>query len=947
MSGRVIPPVDALRERERAHRPREPRVFVLELASAIEELPREDTRAPMGEPTLSGHLPRLAQLRGVAKASGAETREAARAWAAERHAHAPLSVRAAIAYVLADRERADELLREARGRVVPPPAATLALEDARDAGLVADAGAWLAKSHGAEVLERGAHVLAALATEPAEAERVVLAWLTAYESRAKVATSYERTSANEQLRRMLELVLRVGTPGVAAHVAPSIAKAGARSDVASFFKRFPELAEAALRPLAKGRGKTRDAAVAMLTGLGLGASPVTSASDSEPGKAASAAESTASAPPSSAPSGEPQDAKGSGIEVLEEPPWRHWSRSGLLVVDEPPMPTFDLPPEATAKHDREAWVAKLPSVARNVIFSSRAALPVAHAWLTSRAEREAAASWLTTFAPIAIYGLLPSLIGPTGPSRTTATRAVRFVWRGLPAERGPRIVERWCEDARADKAALVAAVRAIVEASGRWDCPSSAPSWPTWLAASALPEVRTKAGLVLPERARKHLVELMIVTGASAGGGDLVHQHPGVEEVREALDPTSLGALSFHVYTQWSVLGQNARVSWPLGQIALFGGRSAAHKLAAQIRSMATDKQIERAVEAVSVLARVNDESALVHLATLAESARNDKVRAEAKRLLDATAKDRGVSLEELDDLAVPDLGLDERGELALDFGPRQVRVRFDARLEPVLLDESDAVLARLPRPSKSDDAGKAAAAIELYKALEADAAGTAKAQLRRFERAMITGRTWSPARFEERLLGHPLLRTLVSGLVWSARVGELAQSFRVAEDRSLAGPDDEPLTIAREALVSIPHPLALDATLRARWGQLFGDYEILQPFPQLARETFELTDAERAASTLDRLAGTQGEIGNVYALEQRGWRVTGARNWVVSLQRELAKATVELRFTSAIDLGRPKETPTISVSSLGLVLHQADVTFALLSPVEASEVLRDLAFLA
>jgi hypothetical protein len=35
MTGRVLVPVDALRERERTHRAREPRVLVLELEAAI------------------------------------------------------------------------------------------------------------------------------------------------------------------------------------------------------------------------------------------------------------------------------------------------------------------------------------------------------------------------------------------------------------------------------------------------------------------------------------------------------------------------------------------------------------------------------------------------------------------------------------------------------------------------------------------------------------------------------------------------------------------------------------------------------------------------------------------------------------------------------------------------------------------------------------------------
>ena len=941
MTGRVLVPVDALRERERVHRPREARVLLLELESAIAELPAPNAHA-YGQPQLRDHVPRLTQLRGVVRASSEESREAAREWARAKREKASSAVRAAIAFVIDDAEAAAEVLRDARGTITPPAAASLALEVSTDAALVAEAGAWIAKAHARDVLERGPFVLSAYEQRPEDAGQIAIAWLDALEAHAKTTTSYARRDASDATDKSIDLLAAVGTPAVAARMASLVGKAARRDDVARFFKRFPELARDALAPLAKGRGKVRDAAVAMLAGL-------------EPAIAkASPAAASSPAVGSSAPlaSSEPEDAAAAegptGISVLDEPPWRHWSRSGLLVLEHPPTPVFDLPPEATAKHDREAWVGKLPSIPRNVIFSSRAAFPVAHAWLTSRAERSAAESWLTAFAPIAAYGLLPYALGEPGPSRTEATRALRFVWRTFAPERGPKVLERWASDAGGDPAALVPAILAIVAADSRWDCPSSPPSWPSWLAKEALPTVRTRGGTPLGARATRHLVELMIVAGAAPGGGDLAAEDPNVREAREALDAPSLGALSFHVYTQWTVLGQNARVSWPMGQIALFGGRSAAHKLAAQIRSLATDRELSRALEALAVLARVPDESGLVHLATLAETSKSERVRDEAKRLLEATAKQRGLAPEALEDLLVPDLGLDDRGELTLDYGPRRVRVRLDTRLAPVLLDEDGARLPQLPRATKSDDATKASAAIELYKAIKADAEGAARSQLRRFERAMCTEHTWSAETFSSRLLAHPVLRTLVSGLVWSARRGAEVHTFRIAEDRSLAGPEDEAFVLTPGDTLSIPHPLYLSDELRARWGGVLGDYEIVQPFPQLARETFVLTDAERASVALERIAARRGEVGNVYALEQRGWQITGSRTWVPSLRRTLSKASVELRFMDAIDLSRPKDTPEVTAHALFMVPVGpiGQVTFASLTPVEASEILRDLAFL-
>ena len=925
---RVIVPPDVAGEAKKPVRAREPRVLVLEVDASISELPRE--QYPHESPDVSSHLPRLTQLRAMVRASGNEAVEAVRTWAREKHPSASLTVRSAIAYVLSDRAASDEVLSLACQRLDPPPAVALVLADASDLAAMADAGARLLRASGRALSERGPHVLAAFAQRPDDLGPLVVGWHRAALAQASgPGSSYARRDGRGVADELLDLVLGVGTEEVARYVVTLLGKSGAREDVARYFKRFPELAEDALRPLAKGRGKVRDAAVAMLHGL----APAIAKTSPEPQEIVVAAE---------------RDDTVEGPDVLARPPWRRWSEAGLLVLEHPPTPTFDLPPDATAKHDREAWCSKLPSIPRNAIFSSRAAFPVAHAWLTSRAEREVAESWLVTFAPIAIYGLLPFALGEPGPSRTRATSALRFVNARIAPERGPKVIERWIDDAGGDRTTLVPAVRAILEADPRWDCPSSPPSWPSWLAVEALPAVRTREGATLSKASVRHLVELMCFAGAGVGGGDLSVEYVGAREVREALDPRSLGALSLHVYEQWSVLGQNARVSWPIGQIALFGGRSAAHKLAATIRGLATDRELTRAMEALSVLARIPDDTALVHLATLAESAKNERIRAEARRLLEATATQRGLSAAELEDVLVPDLGLDERGELWLDFGPRRVRLTLDARLSPVLRDAEGALLSQLPRANKADDPDKAAAATELYRAVRADAESAAKAQLRRFERAMCSGRAWTRTAFEDRLLAHPVLRSLVGALVWSASTSEGSLTFRVAEDRSLAGPDDEVVTLPLEASVGLPHPLTLSPELRAKWGAIAGDYELLQPFAQLSRETFVLDDAERASKELARIVGRRGEVGNLYALEQRGWVVSGSRTMVLGMRRKLGRGSVELRIEEAVDLARPKETPEITALSLTIYASTLAETasFALLTPIEASETLRDLSFL-
>ena len=63
--------------------------------------------------------------------------------------------------------------------------------------------------------------------------------------------------------------------------------------------------------------------------------------------------------------------------------------------------------------------------------------------------------------------------------------------------------------------------------------------------------------------------------------------------------------------------------------------------------------------------------------------------------------------------------------------------------------------------------------------------------------------------------------------------------------DRSLADVHDDTCAVDDGASVGIAHPLHLGASVAA-WSELFADYEILQPFPQLGREVHTLTAEER-----------------------------------------------------------------------------------------------------
>src|SRR5262249_40301150 len=147
--------------------------------------------------------------------------------------------------------------------------------------------------------------------------------------------------------------------------------------------------------------------------------------------------------------------------------------------------------------------------------------------------------------------------------------------------------------------------------------------------------------------------------------------------------------------------------------------------------------------------------------------------------------------------------------------------------------------------------------------------------QSARLERAMLEGRSWSVRLFEERLARHPLLRHLARQLLWAAwdRDTGSAVPFRLTEDGAFVNERDAVIGLKGFARVSLPHPVLLTAEQRAAWGEVFTDYKIFSPFPQLARPVHVPAPGEAAAREVSPFRGVRvSDLAVRKVLRENGW---------------------------------------------------------------------------
>ncbi|MEU8344414.1 DUF4132 domain-containing protein [Spirillospora sp. NPDC048832] len=382
-----------------------------------------------------------------------------------------------------------------------------------------------------------------------------------------------------------------------------------------------------------------------------------------------------------------------------------------------------------------------------------------------------------------------------------------------------------------------------------------------WADPAHLPRILTRdRDRALPADATRRLLHL------------LARKAPEAAAVRDFCDRHSLAEFSWAVFELWYALGTPGRHNWALAQLGLIGDDTTVRRLSPLIKRWPGEGLTARAGAALDVLAGIGSDVALTHLFELTRTGRYKGLKNRAARKIDEIAAARGITPDDLADRAVPDFGLDDRGTLVLDYGPRTFTVTFDEQLVPLVTAPDGKTRKSAPKPAATDDPALAASAHALFTGLKKDLRTLAAQEIKRFEHAMTTRRGWTPGDFHALFVRHPLLGHIVRRLVWITDGGT---AFRVAEDRTYADVHDDAFTPAPDDRIGIAHPVLLDDL--ADWAELFADYEILQPFEQLGRPVHRLTAGERAAHRLDRVEGLVLPYGKAKGHSQGRWESVDA----------------------------------------------------------------------
>ncbi|QEI05533.1 DUF4132 domain-containing protein [Pigmentiphaga aceris] len=598
------------------------------------------------------------------------------------------------------------------------------------------------------------------------------------------------------------------------------------------------------------------------------------------------------------------------------------------------------------------------------------ALPVDSAHIAPHAARALAklkkahalaVPWLRRHRHTALMRLIPDAVGKTSQAREAREVAEYTLrWYAFDTEDGRAAIDEAVAAYAAAEPGVVDAVAEILARDAADNVPSKPPKLPNWFQPAVLsrPMLADGSG-ALTDDAVLGLGEMLMLGAAG-------EQYVGVARVREELTRDSAAAFAWDVFSTWMSEGAVAKENWALRGVGWLGDDECARRLTKLIRKWPGEAAHARAVTGLDVLADIGTDVALMNLNGIAEKLKFKGLQEKAREKIAVIAEARDLTPEELADRLAPDLNLDERGGMDLDFGERKFRVGFDEFLKPWVKDAEGRRLKDLPKPNKSDDEELSKQASATWSALKKDARAVASLQITRLESMLANSRRVKPSVFDAFFATHPLIRHLTQRLVWGVFADDDARSlptqvFRVTEDLSAADVNDDPLDVDlsedASSRIGLVHPLHLDADTRAAWGTVFGDYEIAQPFMQLSRETYALEDQERELHTLTRFAESEVETTRLRGMSTRGWNIGSPQDGGVSvwLERPVTfsdgkPGEVYMHISEGIYAGAAEYEPkTQKMGTLGLGdpwgsgsgNKKVSRTFGELDPISISELLR------
>ncbi len=358
----------------------------------------------------------------------------------------------------------------------------------------------------------------------------------------------------------------------------------------------------------------------------------------------------------------------------------------------------------------------------------------------------------------------------------------------------------------------------------------------------------------------------------------------------------------------------------------------------------------------VYALAAMPGDTGLKQIITLRSQIKYNAALVNVNRVFDRLAKERNVTPEELEELSVPDYGLQEVGGLSIQLGNHLAVLHLGNDGSCNLVWECEGKKKKtVPAAIKRDFASE----LKALKVKQKDLKAALSAHRQRLEGLYLRARSHPFEQWREQYLDHNLIGFLARRLIWVATCDE-SETTVFWHDNAFVDSAGAVVEAKEHWQMSLWHPCRSTGREVLAWRKFLIDNAVTQPFKQAHREIYVLTDAEREAGQFStRFANHILKMSQFHALAtQRGWSQNRGGRWdggsENSAMRRLPQHGIEVVFTAnGIDAYGTSQTGMFECVGTGSLFFRSAGTdngyrnqrieIHTIEPLLFSEIMRDI----
>jgi hypothetical protein len=245
----------------------------------------------------------------------------------------------------------------------------------------------------------------------------------------------------------------------------------------------------------------------------------------------------------------------------------------------------------------------------------------------------------------------------------------------------------------------------------------------------------------------------------------------------------------------------------------------------------------------IYALSMMSGAEAVTQLEKLKSKVKYSQANKLIEKAFETAAARQGITKEDLLELSVPDYGLNEQGILKQVFGSFTAQVSIQSSTQVTLQwYKSDGKPQKsLPAEVKNNHSSE----LKELKRQISEIESLLRVHRDRLENTYLEPRIWAYPQWQVRYANHPLLGYLANRLVWEFS-NENHKETGIWYQNQVVNSQGEVIEwINESAIVRLWHPIFANSELISSWRDWLETHRICQPFKQVYREVYLLTEAE------------------------------------------------------------------------------------------------------